>query len=156
MSNYERSESEKSSGNKSSATRSEVFNKISDSIIREESEKKARAREALRHATQGNGKYVMNGSNDRINGKIYDGDNNNLYPELDDKRSYHYGYVVHGGRRLYAVIEVLQKENRIEEIIQIGYRDYEHGIAEEYLGMLKQNEYYMEGYNAAQKAQKTR
>ena len=156
MSNYERTESEKSSGNRNHISRAQVFNTISQSIIREESEKKARAREVLRHETQGNGKYVMNGSNDRVNGKIYDGGNITLYPTQADQRSYFYGYTYHGSRRLYAVIELLQKENRIEEIIQIGYRDFEHGIDENHLGMLKQNEYYMEGYNAAQKVQKTR
>ena len=156
MSNYERSETEKSGGNRNVTSRIQMFNTISNAILREENEKKARAREALRRQRQGNGKYIMNGSDDRVNGKIFDGDNINLYPTHDDQMSYFYGYTHHGSRRLYAVVEALQKQNRIDEIIQIGYRDFDHGIEEYYLGMLKQNEYYMEGYNAAQKAQKTR
>ena len=149
MSNYERSETEKGSGNRGSASRLQIFKNISQSIIREATDRKAKEREIERNQIQGNGKYTMNGSNDRVNGKIYDGDNSELYPTEDDKRSYHYGYVVHGGRRLYAVIDALQKENKIEEIKQIGYRDFEHGIDEENLGILAQNKYYMEGYNTA-------
>lgn len=155
MGNYQNQDIE-NKGYRSKVTRNEVFDKRFGSIISEESDKKAQEKAAERYIIQGNGKYTKNGSDDRVNGKSYDGDNSDLYPSLDDKRSYHYGYVVHGGRRLYAVIEELQKENKFEEIIAIGYRDFEHGIEEEYLGMLKQNEYYMEGYNAAQKAEKTR
>lgn len=156
MSNYERTETEKSGERRTRTSREEMYKIISNSIVSEENEKKARAREAMRRQMQGNGKYINNGSNDRVNGKIYDGDNTELYPTPDDERSYFYGYVVHGGRRLYAVINALEKENKIEEIMAIGRRDFENGIEEERLGMLVQNEYYMEGYNAAQKAQKTK
>ena len=156
MGNYEQSNTEGSRGNRNTDTRNEVFNKISASIIREATDKRAKARETLRRQSQGNGKYIMNGSNDRVNGKIYDGDNKALYASHDDEMSYFYGYTHHGSRRLLAVVEALQKQNRIDEIIQIGYRDFNHGIEEDYLGMLKQNAYYIEGYNAAQKAEKTR
>jgi hypothetical protein len=156
MANYEQSRTENGRGNRSSSTRTSVFKNISNSILGIASREQADERKKEKYALLGTGKYTMNGSNDRINGKIYNGDNNDLYPTEEDKRSYHYGYFIHGSRRLYAVIETLQKANRIEEIIAIGYRDYEHGVAEEYLGMLKENEYYMEGYNSAKKAKKSR
>jgi len=153
---HERSRTENGKGNRSSATRTGVFNNISNSILGATSEEQARERAKARYAIQGTGKYTTNGSNDRVNGKSYDAGNEALYPTEEDQRSYHYGYVTHGSRRLYAIIENLQKENKIEEIIAIGYRDYEHGVAEEYLGMLAQNEYYMEGYNSAMKKEKSR
>lgn len=153
MGDYEQSNTETGRGNRGTATRRGVFNTVSNSIIREETDRKAQERKRARDIQQGNGKYVMNGSNDRVNGKGY---NDTLYPTEEDKNSYYYGYVIHGGRRLLAVIDALKKENRIEEIMQIGYRDFEHAIPEDHLGLLKQNMYYMEGYNAAQKAKKAR
>ena len=147
--------SESTLGNRNNQTRQEVGSKILGLISREQKEKKEAIEAENRRNTQGNGKYINNGSNDRVNGKIYDGDNTELYPTPDDERSYFYGYVVHGGRRLYAVVEALEKENKIEEIMAIGKRDFEHGIEEDRLGMLAQNEHYMEGYNAA-KAKRSR
>jgi len=155
MGNYQNQDIE-NKGYRSQVTRHQVFNNISDWIFCDKNEKDKQEREKLRQAQQGNGKYIINGSDDRVNGKVYDGGNVDLYPTKDDERSYFYGYTIHGSRRLYAVVEALEKENKIEEIMAIGKRDFEHGIEEDRLGMLAQNEHYMEGYNAAQKAQKSR
>ena len=58
MSNYERTETEKSGERRTRTSREEMYKIISNSIVSEENEKKARAREAMRRQMQGNGKYI--------------------------------------------------------------------------------------------------
>ena len=145
MSNYERSESEKSRGNRNHVSRTQIFNTISQSIIREATEKKAEERKLARYEIQGNGKYTHAGSDDRVNGTDF------IYPEgavtEEDKKSYYYGYITHGGRRLLAVVESLIKEGKFEEVALIAERDYNHGLEKGHLGMVESNSVYMEAFD---------
>ncbi len=144
MGYYEQSNTENSRGNRSTATRNSVFNKISNSIMRETTEKKAKEREMERYETQGNGKYIMTGSNDRVNGIDFRG---HLYKNEDDSKSYYYGYIHHGGRRLFAIVEELVKEGKLEEVALIAERDYNHDLEKGHLGMVENNSVYMEAFD---------
>lgn len=141
---YEQSDSESSRGNRSTSTRTGVFNKISSLILRESLEKQAAEAAAQRRASQGNGKYIMNGSNDRVDGMEY---NVWQYQTEDDQTSYWYGYTTHGGRRLLGIVEELEKEGKYDEIALIAERDYRHGIIRERLGMVAKNSIYIEAYD---------
>lgn len=103
-------------------------------------------RKALRLEIQGNGKFIMNGSDDRVNGSGYNGTNLEKYPTEDDRKSYHYGYTVHGGKRLMNVVEQLVRAGKYDEIILIAERDYNNGIKEEDLGMVANIPEYLEAY----------
>lgn len=148
MGYYEQSNSERSRGNRSTATRAGVFSRISDAIVRESRKKEEKERkierEMERQEIQGNGKYIMDGSNDRVNGIEYKGDS---YPTIDDQKSYHYGYIHHGGRRLFAIVEELVKEGKYEEVALIAERDYNHGLEKGHLGMVENNSIYLEAFD---------
>lgn len=156
MSNFEQSNSETSRGRITKKTRQGIYKEISKEIDIAKQQEEAKKRAIKKLEEQGNGKYIMKGSNDRINGIPYQGNNENLYKTKDDKQSYHYGYTVHGQRRLEGIIWSLEKEGKIEEAMKIGYRDCEIGISEEALHNLENYSSYMEGYNAAKVGNKTR
>lgn len=145
MSDYERSASENGGGKRSTPSRIQIFNTISQSIIREKTDKKSKEREQKRHETQGNGKYINHGSDDRVNGAEY------RYPDgvvtEDDKKSYYYGYTTHGGKRLLAVVEELIKEGKLDEVALIAERDYNHGLKKRHLGIVANNSAYIEAFD---------
>ena len=95
---------------------------------------------------KGNGKFVKNGSDDRVNGLGYNGFNLEKYPTELDRISYYYGYTTHGGVRLMDVVEQLIKQGRYEEIDLIAERDYNNGLKEEELGMVANIPEFLEAY----------
>ena len=136
--------SENRSGNRHHAARAKVSETTNGSIAKEINEKKRAEEAEIRRQLQGNGKYIMNGSNDRVNGMEF---NIWQYQTEDDQTSYWYGYTIHGGRRLLGVVEALEKEGKYDEIAQIAERDYNHGIPREKLGIVANNSVYMEAYD---------
>lgn len=100
-----------------------------------------RAKERIE--TYGNSALYRNiGSDDRINGKVY----NNTGTTDSEIKSYFAGYYINGERRVLAKLDKLTRE----EIIALG--EYEHGILGitiENLNLLKKNDDYMTGYMSA-------
>lgn len=150
--------SENKSGKRSHDTRPNIFNKMMGSIDRELNSKKAAEAAAERKLSQGNGKFIKAGSDDRVNGSVYMPEH--IYEGKivthDDEMSYFYGYTTHGGKRLLAVVEELIKEEKYDEIAQIAERDYSHGIEEHRLGMVANNSIYLDAYHKAASKGKTR
>lgn len=148
---FEQSNSENSRGTKSTKTRLGIYKTIAGSIDREKVREEEKARHLKHLEKHGNGKYTMDGSNDRYNGVPYRGLDEELYKTKDDRQSYHYGYTVHGARRLEALIWNLEKAEDYDAVVALGVRDYELGMPEDLLGNLVNCENYMIGYNSAKK-----
>lgn len=138
--------SENKGGKINKISRQEVLERSLKSIAAEITTEKAMQRKRDRLKTQGNGKFVKDGSDDRVNGSGYNANHLEKYPTEDDKKSYHYGYTTHGGRRLMYVVEQLLKQERYEEITLIAERDYNNGLKEEELGMVAKIPEYLETY----------
>lgn len=141
--------SENKTANRNNETRKQLTSKIISGIASELNDKKAAEAAAQRRKYQGNGKFTKAGSDDRVNGsmhKLNDFKFNGQFPS-EDELSYWYGYTVHGGRRLLAVVEELVKEGKYDEVAKIAERDYKHIFYEEDLGMVTNNSVYMEAYN---------
>lgn len=165
MSDSKQSYGENQKGNRYDINRSNFYRRyIAPNIDAEQSRLKSEERAKQRLEEQGNGKHIMAGSNDRVEGKPYDGNNDQKYPTQDDKKSYYFGYVTHGGRRIDAIIYKLEKEEKYDEIMALGYREAELGLTEKQIGLVEGEEpmglakyaAYMEGYNAAKKSTKAR
>lgn len=140
----EQSKSEKNKGRNPLITRREISkynDRLGEIAIREAEAKKRQQNKILE---QGNGKHTIEGSDDRVNGKSYNGDK---YTTVEDKRSYYYGYTVHGGRRLVAVVEELIKEGKYKEVELIAERDYNHGLERGHLGLVENNSIYIEAFD---------
>lgn len=127
-------------------SRPEVLVRALNSISAAESEKKTAQRKKEQFEIRGNGKFVKVGSDERVNGSGYNVNDLDKYPTVPDRKSYHYGYTVHGGRRLMNVVEQLLKQNKYEEIYLIAERDYNNGLKEEDLGMVANIPEYLEAY----------
>lgn len=138
--------SETKGARRSDFTRDQLLGNILYSIDSQLIEEKAKKRKLERLEIQGNGKFISAGSNDRVNGSDYKGNDIQLYPTKEDRLSYHYGYTVHGGRRLMYVIEQLENQEKYEEIALIAERDYNNGLKEEELGMVANIPAYLEAY----------
>lgn len=121
------------------------INNLVDRDLREIAHKE---KEKKLHEQIGNGKYNNNGFRDRLNRKPSDEDNPSYQ---DDRVSYHYGYIVRGGRAVQGQVWKLEKEEKYDEAAEIGYSEYYMGIKEEDLGALRDYESYMNGYNSAKK-----
>lgn len=164
MGDFEQTNSENRIGNISKKDRKSIYERIANNLDSEKNKKEAFERAQQRLAEQGNGKHTMAGSNDRVEGKPYDGNNDQKYPTQDDKKSYYYGYVTHGGRRIDAIIYKLEKEGKYDEIMALGYREAELGLTEKQIGLVEGEEpmglakyaAYMEGYNLTKKGTKAR
>lgn len=156
MYNYEQSKTETKGATRTNKTRQSVYKEVAGRIERDS----FREQEVLRRKKlldeKGNGKFIMNGSNDRVNGLLYNVNDDNLYKTPDDKKSYHYGYTVHGLRRLEALVWTLEKEGKLEEAMNIGYKEGQLNVPEEMLGNLVNYSSYMEGYNSAKKGKGSR
>lgn len=150
MSGFEQSGTESRSGKICNKTRQGIYKTIAASIDSEKTRKEEVARHLKHLEKHGNGKYTMDGSNDRYNGVRYRDFDEASY-KIDDMQSYHYGYMVHGARRLEALIWNLEKAEDYDAVIALGARDYELGLPEDLLGNLANCENYMIGYNSAKK-----
>lgn len=115
----------------------------SSQIISTLNEEAAIERAKERIETYGNSALYRNiGSDDRINGRVY----NNTGTNDSEIKSYTAGYYINGEKRVLAKLDKLTKE----EAIALG--EYEHsilGITIEDLNLLKKNDNYMIGYMAA-------
>lgn len=138
---------------KTGYTRQGLSNNIMGNIDSELTRKESEQRQRDRLTTQGNGKYINTGSNDRVAGNSSKKD---TYPTKEDRQSYYYGYTTHGGRRLLAVVEELLKQEKYEEISLIAQRDYNNGLKEEELGMVANIPEYLEAYRLASNKGKKR
>lgn len=139
-------DSETRGGKITKVTRPVVLGRTLNSIACKISEKKSDERRLERLVSQGNGKFTMDGSNDRVNGSGYRGNDVASYPTKEDRQSYYYGYTVHGGRRLMHVVEVLIQQGNYDEIALIAERDYNNGLNEEDLGMVANIPVYLDAY----------
>lgn len=127
-------------------TRSEVLARALNMIDAKISAEKANERRRSQFEKKGNGKFINDGSDDRVNGCGYNVNDLEKYPTEADRKSYNYGYTVHGGRRLMSIVEQLLKQKRYEEIDLIAERDYNNGLKEEDLGMVSNIPEYLEAY----------
>lgn len=103
----------------------------------------AASRTKERIETYGNSALYRNiGSDDRINGRVYNNTGNND----SEIKSYTAGYYINGEKRVLAKLDKLTKE----ESIALGEYEYSIlGIAVDNLNLLKKNNDYMTGYMAA-------
>ena len=103
------------------------------------------ARQRLKN--YGNGKYVKDGTNDRLNGLPPSSSN---YSEEDDLQSYNYGYYVRGSRVLYGQLQ----GKRPDVKCQIGYKEAANNIPYDCLGFLQDDQAYMSGFAVYYQEQK--
>lgn len=103
----------------------------------------AASRTKERIEAYGNSALYRNiGSDDRINGKVYNNTGNND----SEIKSYAAGYYINGEKRVLAKLDKLTKE----ESIALGEYEYSIlGIPVDNLNLLKKNNDYMTGYMAA-------
>lgn len=106
-------------------------------------EEVAASRNKERKETYGDSALYRNlGSDDRINGRVY----NNTGTNDSEIKSYFAGYYINGEKRVLAKLDKLTTE----EAIALG--EYEYGIlgiTVENLNLLKNNDNYMIGYMTA-------
>lgn len=142
MGDYEQTVSERK-GSQKLQTGKENSKIRSSQIISTLNEEAAIERAKERIETYGNSALYRNiGSDDRINGRVY----NNTGTNDSEIKSYTAGYYINGEKRVLAKLDKLTKE----EAIALG--EYEHsilGIKLKDLNLLKKNDNYMIGYMAA-------
>lgn len=142
MGDYERTDSERS-GPKRQYTAKDSAVIRSSRIMSTLSDDAAVLRTKERRETYGNSALYRNiGSDDRINGRVY----NNTGTNDSEIKSYTAGYYINGERRVLAKLNNLTKE----EAAALGEYEYSIlGIPLENLNLLKNNNDYMTGYMAA-------
>lgn len=142
MGDYERTASERIES-KRLYTAKENAAIRSSKVMSTLSDDAAASRTKERIETYGNSALYRNiGSDDRINGKVYNNTGNND----SEIKSYAAGYYINGEKRVLAKLDKLTKE----ESIALG--EYEYGILGipvDNLNLLKKNNDYMTGYMAA-------
>lgn len=141
----EHSQSEDRSYNRHFGSRRDYLQDELNGIDFDFNEKKRRENYQKRREEQGNGRYISDGSKDRLDGVRYQDDK---YPNRDDQQSYFNGYYVHGNRAMAGRVYNLEKLEAYKIALALGCRDrYFLGIPEEKLGDLKNYASYMRGYN---------
>lgn len=142
MGDYERTDSERN-GPKRQYTAKDSAVIRSSRIMSTLSDDAAASRTKERLETYGNSALYRNiGSDDRINGRVY----NNTGTNDSEIKSYTAGYYINGERRVLAKLNNLTKE----EATALGEYEYSVlGIPVDNLNLLKKNNDYMTGYMAA-------
>lgn len=142
MGDYERTDSERN-GPKRQYTAKDSAVIRSSRIMSTLSDDAAALRAKERLETYGNSALYKNiGSDDRINGRVYNIIGTNDY----EIKSYTAGYYINGERRVLAKLNNLTKE----EATALGEYEYSVlGIPVDNLNLLKNNNDYMTGYMAA-------
>ena len=142
MGDYERTASERR-GSKRLSTAKENAAIRSSKVMSALSDDAAASRTKERLETYGNSALYRNiGSDDRINGRVY----NNTGTNDSEIKSYTAGYYINGEKRVLAKLDKLTKE----ESIALGEYEYSIlGIPVDNLNLLKKNNDYMTGYMAA-------
>ena len=142
MGDYERTASERR-GSKRLYTAKENAAIRSSKVMSTLSDDAAASRTKERIEAYGNSALYRNiGSDDRINGKVYNNTGNND----SEIKSYAAGYYINGEKRVLAKLDKLTKE----ESIASGEYEYSIlGIPVDNLNLLKKNDDYMTGYMSA-------
>lgn len=142
MGDYERTDSERN-GPKRQYTAKDSAVIRSSRIMSTLSDDAAALRAKERLETYGNSALYRNiGSDDRINGRVY----NNTGTNDSEIKSYTAGYYINGEKRVLAKLNNLTKE----EATALGEYEYSVlGIPVDNLNLLKKNNDYMTGYMAA-------
>lgn len=142
MGDYERTASERR-GSKRLYTAKENAAIRSSKVMSALSDDAAASRTKERLETYGNSALYRNiGSDDRINGRVY----NNTGTNDSEIKSYTAGYYINGEKRVLAKLNNLTKE----EATALGEYEYSVlGIPVDNLNLLKKNNDYMTGYMAA-------